>query len=152
MATWSQLFDIQTAVESATQTLLTGSGYTIYTSRGDAVMTAPRYEVVFRLGQPTGRLDYGTDGVVVNSAYGGQLTITIVTPRKTDAGRHELMKEYVLSTLRNSNIYNSGSVMSYHEVHDSVLNGVSPTVDENGEDISAIQYNLKVNMKKSSLP
>jgi len=151
--TYSEIFDFQTAIESGSYQLLSGLGFSnVYTSRGTDVMTTPRVEVTFTLGSPTGRMTVAPDGLPLYSAFSGRITVTVITSRELNQS-HASYQSQVLALFRHQNIFNSGSLLNFHECQDLVLAGVSPTIDsDSGLDMSAIAYSAKFAVLPNAWP
>jgi hypothetical protein len=152
--TFASIYDLQTAVESASYEIFKDRGYTnVYTSRGEEVLLTPRIEAVYRQGSPTGRMSVLPDGLVALSAWDGQLTLTVVTDRVNTNTSHPTYMGAVISILRHQNIFNSGSILPYHTCQDLVLNSLSPTLNaDDGTDMSAIVFNMKLAVKPDAWP
>ena len=154
MATYDQIYDVQSAIETAATYILSAScgiAHT-YTSRNNSNKETPSAEVQFSLGAPIGHTAI-VSGSVVFDAWSGNLSVMIVSDRAVNNVSHSLYVDRTRRHLQNEALWYSGSILPNHVCFRSTnTNTLSQIDEEMNLDVTAMTFEQMIFVKPNAWP
>lgn len=149
------LYAIETAVETAAQTILQRNSLTVYISRSNETQATPFVAVKFT---ESGSLNHfhhvSTEHLYrYPDQFGGNIQFAIATNRttQTDDSVHNLYKARIRELMFDYARQFDDNALPYHEVFWVRPGGTTPSIETEGTlDISTISFDVKVAIRKEA--
>ena len=146
------LFDFETQIETAIDTVLTTAGLTATKQRDTSDLASPFVAVQFVQGETLGNLYIHTDSVKREDRWNGEIILTITTQRQKNNSSHATYRKAIRKEFANwQNQINAQ--LTYLILLDCKTMGSTPeiAVDEN-HDQSVMRYGTPFAIRSSAWP
>jgi hypothetical protein len=140
------IYAIDTAIQSAVQSLISSSVVSFSLPRDETVNVTPDFSAAFFVGSPTGHIQPMASASVMlakHDTLSGTLEVQVMTDRATDNTSHQTYLNIARSILSEKQNYKQ--YLQWHDVLDIEFSGQSTSVDnDKNQDITNLSFNLKV--------
>lgn len=149
-------YDIETAIEGATTSMLSASILMFDNPRATTIHETPSVHVRLILGEPLGHLQpiLNSSGSVVTAKYDAWdavLEANVITDRGSDNAYHKHYVRHVRNVL--NDYHNYKPYLQYHDVLNVIQGSLIMSLDDNkNQDITTMNFNLKVCVDPSAWP
>lgn len=165
--TFNQVYDYETAIESAIEDLFLLEGFAadaVWTpaSNPELQKNRPRIEIYCASGQETGHMHSDADGTIRPDTFSGNLALRIVSNSLAESAttqEHATYRAAVRNVMAKSrrllvaNAAAADDILPYHSILDVVEAGTSASYQsEDGYYESTISYNIKINIRPAAWP
>ncbi len=152
---YETIFDVETAVETAFQTVLQSVwDIPTYRQTSDVKLPIPRVDVQLQLGADHGHFGRTSDGQLIRDAWHGTLLLDIVTKRRRGvANLHGRSRARVRHAVQYSSGRFGTDVLPYHVLTSILDAGSDPTVDTGDDcDVSTLTFSVVISVRPGAWP
>jgi hypothetical protein len=158
MATFDQIYDFETAIETVfaqiLQTQFSGMVENVVITRARDILDTPRVELTLTVGEALRqRRSMGTPSREIPNAFNGVLSARLVTSRELNGGSHGKLRgllRYYLSA--SANLVNGGN-LPYHQILEMLPAQSTPQIiDELQQDVSELHYSIQFAINNAAWP
>lgn|GEM_PF-1749358 len=148
----NDIYDYETAIETAVKTLLTDNGITAVRQRDTAELATPRVDVQFAVGAGEDHSHVFRNGEQRPDIFNGNLRLQVVTSRNQNDTNHGTFRAKVREAIykwRDS----LNPILAYHAVLKVLESGTVPDiVEDQDQDVSIVNFNIVFCVRADAWP